>query len=65
MLGMRGLPPTEPQGLSLEVAALIAQLQQQVHDQAQQLSERDQALAQRSEELAVVSQDVVHRNAQP
>ncbi len=52
MLGMRGLPPTDPQGLPPEVAALIAQLQQQVQDQSQQLSERDQALAQRSEELA-------------
>ncbi len=52
MLGMRGLPPTDPQGLPPEVAALIAQLQRQVQEQAQQLSERDQALAQRSEELA-------------
>lgn len=52
MLGMRGLPPLDPQGLRPEVAALIARLQQQVQDQAQQLCERDQALAQRTEELA-------------
>ena len=32
MLGMRGLPPTGPEGLSPEVAALIAQLQQQVQE---------------------------------
>lgn len=52
MVGMRGLPPTDPQGLSPEVAALIARLQQQVQDQAQQLCERDQALAERAVELA-------------
>lgn len=52
MLGMRGLPPTDPQGLPPEVAALIAQLQQQVQDQAQQLAERDQSLAKHGEELA-------------
>lgn len=52
MLGMRGLPPNYPQGLSPEVAALIAQLQQQVQDQAQQLSQRDETLAARDFELA-------------
>ena len=52
MLGMRGLPPTGPQGLRPEVTALIAQLKQQVQDQAQQLSERDQALTQRDRALA-------------
>ncbi|MFG6441978.1 IS66 family transposase [Roseateles sp. LKC17W] len=49
---MRGLPPNSPQGLSPEVAALIAQLQQQVQDQAQQLSEHDETLAARDIELA-------------
>ena len=52
MLGMRGLPPTDPQDLPPEVAALIARLQQQVQEQAQQLCERDQALAHRAQELA-------------
>jgi transposase len=52
MLGMRGLPPPDPQGLPPEVAALIARLQQQVQEQAQQLCERDQALSERDQALA-------------
>ncbi len=52
MLGMRGVPPLDPQGLPPEVVALVARLQQQVQHQEQQLSERDQALAQRDQALA-------------
>lgn len=52
MLGMRGLPPFDPQGLPPEVAELVDRLQRQIRDQEQQLCERDQALAQRAEELA-------------
>jgi len=63
MLGMRSLPPSDPQGLSPEVAALIAQLQQQVQDQAQQLSERDQALAQRDALLVRKDREIALREA--
>jgi len=63
MLGMRGLLPTDPQGLSPEVAALIAQLQQQVQDQAQQLSERDAALAQRDAQLLRKDREIALREA--
>jgi transposase len=63
MLGMRGLPSTDPQGLPPEVAALIAQLQQQVQHQAQQLSERDQALAQRDALLQRKDREIALRDA--
>lgn len=63
MLGMRGLPPSDLQGLSPEVAALIAGLQQQVQDQAQQLSERDQALAQRDALLVRKDREIALREA--
>ena len=63
MLGMRGLPPTDPEGLSPEVAALIAQLQQQVQAQAQQLGERDQALMQRDQALAERAAELAQRDA--
>lgn len=63
MLGMRGLPSTDPQGLPPEVAALIVQLQQQVQDQAQQLSERDQALAQRDALLQRKDREIALREA--
>jgi transposase len=63
MLGMRGLPSTDPQGLPPEVAALIARLQQQVQDQAQQLSERDQALAQRGALLQRKDREIALREA--
>jgi transposase len=63
MLGMRGLPSTDPQGLSPEVATLIARLQQQVQDQAQQLSERDQALAQRDALLQRKDREIALREA--
>ncbi|RTL45072.1 MAG: hypothetical protein EKK53_06710 [Burkholderiales bacterium] len=62
MLGMRGLPPNDPQGLSPEVAALIAQLQQQVQDQAQQLSERKQALAESDRVLAERDKSLAERD---
>jgi transposase len=71
MLGMRGLPPTDPQGLPPKVAALIAQLQQQVQDQAQQLTERDKALvesdrvlAERDRSLAERDKTLAERDAQ-
>ena len=51
MLGMRGLPPADPQGLSPEAVTLIAQLRQRLHDQEQQLAERDRALAERDQVL--------------
>jgi transposase len=63
MLGMRGLPSTDPQGLPPEVAALIVRLQQQVQDQAQQLSERDQALAQRDALLQRKDREIALREA--
>jgi transposase len=63
MLGMRGLPPTDPQGLPPEVNALIAGLQQQVREQAQQLSERDQALAQRDALLVRKDREIALREA--
>ena len=63
MLGMRGLPPNNPQGFSPEVAALIAQLQQQVQDQAQQLSEREQALVERDRVLAERDKTLAERDA--
>lgn len=63
MLGMRGLPSIDPQGLPSEVAALIAQLQQQVQDQAKQLSERDQALAQRDALLLRKDREIALREA--
>jgi transposase len=53
MLGMRGLPPADPQGLPPEVTALIAQLQQQVQEQAQQLCERDALLQRKDREIAL------------
>lgn len=63
MLGMLGLPSTDPQGLPPEVAALIVRLQQQVLDQAQQLSERDQALAQRDALLQRKDREIALREA--
>ncbi|PZP90965.1 MAG: IS66 family transposase, partial [Variovorax paradoxus] len=63
MLGMRGFPSTDPQGLPPEVAALIVRLQQQVQDQAQQLSERDQALAQRDALLQRKNREIALREA--
>lgn len=63
MLGMRGFPSTDPQGLPPEVAALIVRLQQQVQDQAQQLSERDQALAQRDALLQRKDREIALREA--
>ncbi len=63
MLGMRGLPPPDPQGLSPEVAALIARLQQQVQEQAQQLCERDQVLAQREALLQRKDREIALREA--
>lgn len=63
MLGMCGPAPIDPQGLPPEVAALIAQLQQQVQDQAQQLSERDQALAQRDALLQRKDREIALREA--
>ncbi|WP_255370180.1 IS66 family transposase [Roseateles sp. YR242] len=60
---MRGLPPSDPQGLPPEVAALIAQLQQQVQDQAQQLCERDQAITQRDQALAAQTVELAQRDA--
>ena len=63
MLGMRGLPSPDPQGLSPEVAALIARLQQQVQEQAQQLCERDQALAQREALLQRKDREIALREA--
>lgn len=63
MLGMLGLPSTDPQGLPPEVAALIVRLQQQVLDQAQQLSERDQALAQRDALLQSKDREIALREA--
>ncbi|WP_374585416.1 IS66 family transposase [Ideonella dechloratans] len=63
MLGMRGLPSTEPQGLPPEVTALIAQLQQQVQDQTQQLAERDQALAERDAQLQRKDREIALREA--
>ena len=62
MLGMRGLPPTDPQGLPPEVAALIAQLQQQVQDQAQQLTERDKALVESDRVLAERDKSLAERD---
>ena len=62
MLSMRGLPPTDPQGLSPEVGALIAQLQQQVQEQAQQLSERDQALLESDRILVERDQSLAERD---
>lgn len=63
MLGMRGLPPTEPQGLPPEVAALIAGLQQQVREQARQLCERDQVITQRDQALAERAVELAERDA--
>ena len=53
MLGMRGLPSAEPQGLPPEVVALIAQLRQQVQEQTQQLAERDAQLQRKDREIAL------------
>ncbi|MFG6415488.1 IS66 family transposase, partial [Roseateles sp. DC23W] len=64
MLGMRGVPPSDPQGLSPEVAALIAGLQQQVQDQARQLDERDHVIAQRDQALAERALELAQRDAQ-
>jgi len=63
MHSMRGLPPSDSAGLSPEVAALIARLQQQVQDQAQQLSERDQALAERDALLLRKDREIALREA--
>ncbi|WP_143074153.1 hypothetical protein [Roseateles sp. YR242] len=62
---MRGLPPSDPQGLPPEVAALIAQLQQQVQDQAQQLCERDQAIKQREQALVAQTVELAQREPPP
>ncbi|WAC73819.1 IS66 family transposase [Roseateles sp. SL47] len=63
MLGIPGLPPVEPQGLSPEVAALIAQLRQQVQEQTQQLAQRDQALAERDAQLQRKDREIALREA--
>ena len=63
MLGMRGLPPSDPQGLSPEVAALIAGLQRQVQDQARQLCERDQDITHREHALAARAGERAQRDA--
>ena len=63
MLGMRGLPPKDPQGVSPETAALIAHLRQQVQDQEQQLAEHGRALAERDQALARRDQALAERDA--
>jgi len=63
MLGMRGLPPKDPQGVAPEAAALIAQLRQRLHEQEQQLAEHGQALAQRDRDLAERDQKLAEREA--
>jgi transposase len=52
MLGMRGLPPVDLQGLPPEAAALIVQMRQLLEQQEGQLAERDQALAERDHQIA-------------
>jgi transposase len=51
MHSMRGFPPSDCAGLSLEVAALIARLQQQVQDKA--LAQRDALLLRKDREIAL------------
>ena len=48
MLGMRGLPPVELQGLTPEAAALFAQMQQRIEQQDRRHLD-DQALLQRKD----------------
>ena len=63
MLGMRGLPPKKPRGVSPETAALIAQLQEQLQEKERQLAERDQALVERDQALVERDKTLAERDA--
>jgi chromosome segregation ATPase len=53
MLGMRGLPPVDLQGLPGEAAALIAQMQHQLEQQQHQLAEHQALLQRKDREIAM------------